>query len=296
VAQAQWLVQLACRMGSNCSKPVKPDYCATDDVVVFKRVRSITTIGFMELEFDRDIEAQNWMTQSFFRSKLKNRDGLKMFLVETNEMAWYSGSLHGASPEQCRDPYLQEHLCVVACDQQHKCGGMIMHAQSRILCLPQIVTNRSPDRARLSWVLRQHSVLGKVVDKIQGCARREGQLAPCPDLAVQLAPCFEFAAPPESSNEREETVGDDDDDDDDELCIVCSHGKRNWKWGGCTHKTDGPSLICLQCRGALLRAEREAQHIVDDNRAWVETKCIICNQRSGFQRWNPRRKGERHLA
>ena len=140
---------------------------------------------------------------------------------------------------------------------------MIWHAQSRILCLPQIVTNRYPDRARLSWVLRQHSVLGKVVDKIYGCARREGQLAPCLDLAVQLAPCFEFAAPPESSNERVETVGDDD---DDELCIVCSHGKRNWKWGGCTHKTDGPSLICLQCRGALLRAEREAQRIVDDNR------------------------------
>jgi hypothetical protein len=85
------------------------------------------------------------------------------------------------------------------------------------------------------------------------------------------------------------------------LCIVCSHGKRNWKWGGCTHKTDGPSLICLQCRGALLRAEREAQHIVDDNRRWVETKCIICNQRSGFQRWNPRTlrrhfTGVRHRA
>ena len=281
-------------MGSNCSKPVKPDYLAADDVVVVKRVRNITTIGFIEVTFDRDAESQNWMTQSRFMSKLKHREGLKIFLVETDEMAWYSCSLHGASREQCQDPYQQEHLCVVACDQPSKCPrGMIRHAQSGILCLPHIVTKRTPDRARFSWVLQQHSVLGKVVDTIYGCARREGQLAPCLDLAVQLAPCFEFAAPPESSNERAETFGDDD---DDELCIVCSHGKRNWKWGGCTHKTDGPSLICLQCRGALLRAEREAQHIVDDNRAWVETKCIICNQRSGFQRWNPRRKGERHLA
>jgi hypothetical protein len=248
----------------------------------------------MEVTFDRDAESQNWMTQSRFMSKLKHREGLKIFLVETDEMAWYSCSLHGASREQCQDPYQQEHLCVVACDQPSKCPrGMIRHAQSGILCLPHIVTKRTPDRARFSWVLQQHSVLGKVVKTIYGCARREGQLAPCLDLAVQLAPCFEFAAPPESSNERAETFGDDD---DDELCIVCSHGKRNWKWGGCTHKTDGPSLICLQCRGALLRAEREAQHIVDDNRAWVETKCIICNQRSGFQRWNPRRKGERHLA
>jgi hypothetical protein len=287
-------VQLVCRMGSNCSKPVKPDYLAADDVVVVKRVRNITTIGFIEVTFDRDAESQNWMTQSRVMSKLKHRGGLKIFLVETDEMAWYSCSLHGASREQCQDPYQQEHLCVVACDQPSKCPrGMIRHAQSGILCLPHIVTKRTPDRARFSWVLQQHSVLGKVVKTIYGCARREGQLAPCLDLAVQLAPCFEFAAPPESSNERAETFGDDD---DDELCIVCSHGKRNWKWGGCTHKTDGPSLICLQCRGALLRAEREAQHIVDDNRAWVETKCIICNQRSGFQRWNPRRKGERHLA
>ena len=168
-----------------------------------------------------------------------------------------------------------------------------MHAASPILFLPQILPRRYRHLARFAWVLRQHSILGKVVDKLYGCAWRQGQLAPCLDLAVQLAPCFDLRCaappePPESSNESAETV----DDDDDELCIVCSHGKRKWKWGGCTHKADGPSLICLQCRGALLRAERASQNITD-NRRWVETKCIICNQRSGFQRWNPRREVER---
>ena len=268
-----------------------------------RRVRTVTTPPFMAVTFDRDEEAQGYMPRSDFFWKQKQRWGIKMFLVETEEMAWYSGSLHGASEEQIHDPYQQEHICIVACDQPHKCPcGTILHAQSRILFVPQFRPHRYPDRARWSWVLRQHSGLGKVVDKLygcarrQGCAQRQGQLAHCIDLAVQLAPCFDLRCaappePPESSNESAETV--DDDDDDDELCIVCSHGKRKWKWGGCTHKTDGPSLICGQCRGALLRAEREAQRIVNDNRRWVETKCIICNQRSGFQRWNPRRKVER---
>ena len=273
-------------MGSNCSKPVKPACLAADDLEVVTRVRRITSIKFIEVAFDRDTETQNWMTQSQFMSKLRHREGLKIFLVETDEMAWYSGSLHGASPEQCKDPTKREHLCVVACNKPHKCQRGMIYAQSRILCLPQIVTNRFPDKARWSWVLQQHSVLGNVVNKIYRCAQREIQLKPCNDLAVQLAPCFEFAAPPESSNERVETV---EDNDYNELCIVCSHGRRNWKWEGCTHKTDGPSLICLQCRGALLRAERVAQHI-DDRCAWVETKCIICNQRSPFQRCNPLRK------
>ena len=295
-------------MGSNCSKEVKIPFNIGLSVTKAERDKfmqkqfhqretllrlRIPTIGFTALTFSGSEPAASYVSQhaifdfSYWR---RNPNSVKTFLVDSNEMAWYMSD-YGASEEQCKDPCQQEHLCCVACRHAtHKKEGEIYHAVSPILCLPQILPRRYRHLARFAWVLRQHSVLGKVVDKIYGCARREGQLAPCLDLAVQLAPCFEFAAPPESSNERVETVGDDD---DDELCIVCSHGKRKWKWGGCTHKTDGPSLICGQCRGALLRAERAAQRIVNDNRRWVETKCIICNQRSGFQRWNPRREVER---
>ena len=282
----------ACRMGSNCSKEVKP--AMKFGWLVTKSAASyigILTIGFAALTFSGSEPAASYISQHvIFDSSYwkRNPNHVKTFLVETEEMAWYMSD-YGASEEQCKDPYQQEHLCCVACEHATIKNGGKMHAVSPILFLPQILPRRYRHLARFAWVLRQHSVLGKVVDKIYGCARREGQLAPCPDLAVQLAPCFEFAAPPESSNERVETVGDDD---DDELCIVCAHGKRKWKWGGCTHKADGPSLICLQCRGALLRAERASQNITD-NRRWVETKCIICNQRSGFQRCNPRREVER---
>ena len=288
----------ACRMGSNCSKEVKP--AMKFGWLVTKSAASyigILTIGFAALTFSGSEPAASYISQHvIFDSSYwkRNPDHVKTFLVETEEMAWYMSD-YGASEEQCKDPYQQEHLCCVACEHATIKNGGKMHAVSPILFLPQILPRRYRHLARFAWVLRQHSVLGKVVDKLYGCASRQGKVSH-DNLAVHIAPCFDLgcAAPPEKGNEIEATEkGDDDsDDDDDELCIVCAHGKRKWKWGGCTHKADGPSLICLQCRGALLRAERASQNITD-NRRWVETKCIICNQRSGFQRCNPRREVER---
>ena len=303
----------ACRMGSNCSKEVKPPFNIGLSVTKAERDKflqkqfhkretllrlRIPTIGFTALTFSGSEPAASYVSQhaifdfSYWR---RNPNSVKTFLVDSDEMAWYMSD-YGASEEQCKDPCQQEHLCCVACRHAtHKKEGEIYHAVSPILCLPQILPRRYRHLARFAWVLRQHSVLGKVVDKLYGCASRQGKVSQ-DNLAVHIAPCFDLgcAAPPEKGNEIEATEkGDDDnDDDDDELCIVCAHGKRKWKWGGCTHKADGPGLICLQCRGALLRAERASQNITD-NRRWVETKCIICNQRSGFQRCNPRREVER---
>ena len=39
-----------------------------------------------------------------------------------------------------------------------------------------------------------------------------------------------------------------------------------------------------------------SQGIVNDNRCWAATRCIICNQRSDFLRCNPRRQLERPVA
>jgi hypothetical protein len=287
-------VPLAYSMGSNCSKGVKPD-CAAGDKLLIKKVRRNSTIGFIELSCETAGSNYEplmaYLPQHALKACL-----LKLFRVETEREAWYM-SVYGATREQCQDPYHQEHLCCVVCAHAHASPlphSEKMYAASSILFLAQIHPHRYPHLTRFDFVLQQHSMLRKVVGKIHGCASRQGHV-PQEDLSVQLAPCFGLgsAAPPESSKEIEATanacsVGAID--DDDELCIVCAHGKRNWRWSRCSHTTDGPSLICGQCKSVLLRAERTSQGIVDDNRYWVATRCIICNQRSDFLRCKPRKE------
>ena len=217
-----------------------------------------------------------------------NKSDVKVFLVETEAMAWYMG-VFAATPEQCRSAYQQKHLCVVACRD----GTNLLHAASCILFMPQIHPHRYSHLTHLDCLLRKHPVIAKAVAKLHEIASRRGH-APQECLTVQLAPCLRFAptAPPESSEELGAaseacSMGAVD---DDEVCIVCTAEIRKWRWSGCTHVTDGPSLICGNCKKALLQAQRLSQGSVDDNRCFVVTKCIICNQKSQFIKCNPRPK------
>ena len=225
--------------------------------------------------------------KSYIDQRHLQRCDVKVFLVETEAMAWYMG-VFAATPEQCSNTYQQKHLCIVAC--QHE-SSRKLHAASQILFLPQIHPHRFSHLTQLDCLLRKHPVLAKAVAKLHEIASRQGH-APQEGLTVQLAPCLRFArtAPPESSKEigaasKACSIGAVD---DDELCIVCTAEIRKWRWSRCTHMTDGPSLICGNCKKALLQAERLSQGIVNDNRCFVVTKCIICTQRSEFVKCNRR--------
>jgi len=225
--------------------------------------------------------------KSYIDQRHLQRCDVKVFLVETEAMAWYMG-VFAATPEQCSNTYQQKHLCFVAC--QHE-SSRKLHARSPILFLPQIHPHRFSHLTPLDCLLRKHPVLAKAVAKLHEIASRQGH-APQEGLTVQLAPCLRFArtALPEGSKEigvasKACSIGAVD---DDELCIVCTAEIRKWRWSRCTHMTDGPSLICGTCKKALLQAERLSLGIVNDNRCFVVTKCIICTQRSEFVKCNRR--------
>ena len=227
---------------------------SVDDPRYTNLVRRSSTIPFVELWTEGSSEPLKcWMHQR----DLLRRD-VKVFLVETEAMAWYMG-VFAATPEQCRSAYQQKHLCVVACRD----GTNLLHAASCILFMPQIHPHEHAHLTPLDCLLRKHPVIAKAVAKLHEIASRRGH-APQECLTVQLAPCLRFAptAPPESSEELGAaseacSMGAVD---DDEVCIVCTAEIRKWRWSGCTHVTDGPSLICGNCKKALLQAERLSRH------------------------------------
>ena len=255
-------------------------------------VRRGFAIDFIELTTSSSSSSEP--LKSYIDQRQLRRCDLKVFLVETEAMAWYMG-VFAATPEQCSDAYQQKHLCVVACQHGSGCQhGSIrkLHAASSILFLPQIHPHKYSHLTHLDCLLRKHPVLAKAVAKLNGIALRRGH-APPECLTVQLAPCLRFActAPLESGEEigaatKACSMGAAD---DDELCIVCTAEIRKWRWSRCTHVTDGPSLICGHCKKALLQAERLSRGVVSDNRCFVVTKCIICNQPSEFVKCNQRR-------
>ena len=258
---------------------------SVDDPRYTNLVRRSSTIPFVELT----TEPTSAPLKCYINYLQLLRSDVKVFLVETEAMAWYMG-VFAATPEQCRSAYQQKHLCVVACRHGN---GLLLHAASSILSMPQIHPHEHAHLTHLHCILRKHPVLAKAVAKLHEIALRRGH-APPECLTVQLAPCLRFActAPLESGEEIEAatkacSMGAAD---DDELCIVCTAEIRKWRWSRCTHVTDGPSLICGNCKKALLQAERLSQGIVDDNRCFVVTKCIICNQSSEFVKCNQRPK------
>jgi len=248
-----------------------------------------SAIDFVALTADSS--ASGVPLKSYLDRRCFQRCDVKVFMVKTEAMAWYMG-VFGATAEQCAHANQQKHLCVVAC--QHASSGK-RHAVSQILYLPQIHVYRYSHLTRFDCLLRKHSVIGRVVVKLHEIASRHGY-APQEGLAVQVAPCLLVARTASLGSGSGEEIGasfkacSPGAAGDDDLCIVCMVETRKWRWSRCTHKTDGPSLICGNCKKALLRAERFSRGIIEDNHCFVVTQCIICNQRSEFVRCNPRSK------
>ena len=260
---------------------------STDCLRYTNIVRRSSAIAFSVLTTDSS--ASSVPLKSYLDQCSLRRSAVKVFLVETEAMAWYMG-VFGATPEQCSNANQQKHLCIVAC--QNESSGKL-HAASQILFLPQIHPYRYSHLTQFDCLLRKHPVLVKAVAKLREIASRHGY-APQECLMAQLAPCLLVARTVSPGSDKEIgaafkvcSLGAADDDD---LCIVCIAESRQWRWSRCTHKTDGPSLICGNCKKALLRAERLSRGIVDDNRCFVVTRCIICNQRSEFVKCNQRRQ------
>ena len=141
-------------------------------------VRRSSAIGFkvVTASFSSDPLA----TYLPLRHLQMQRCGVKVFLVETEAMAW-SMDVYAATPEQCSNTYQQKHLCVVAC--QHE-SSRTLHAVSQILFGPQIHPHRYSHLTQLDCLLRKHPVLAKAVgaageqqgnwSSIQGMQRRSG--------------------------------------------------------------------------------------------------------------------------
>ena len=248
-------------------------------------VRRSSAVGFCALTTDSS--ASSVPLKSYLHQRSLQMCDVKVFLVETEAMAWYMG-VFGATSEQCSNANQQKHLCIVAC--QHKSSGEF-HAASQILFLPQIHPYRYSHLAQFDFILRKHPVLVKAVAALHEIASRHGY-APQEGLAVQLAPCLLVARTVSSGSGKEIGAAfkpcSSGVVEDDDLCIVCMAGTRRWRWSRCIHKTDGPSLICGNCKKVLLRAERLSRSIVNDNRCFVVTQCIICNQWSEFVKCNQR--------
>ena len=108
--------------------------------------------------------------KSYIDQRHLQRCDVKVFLVETEAMAWYMG-VFAATSEQCSNPYQQKHLCIVAC--QHE-SSRKLHAVSQILFLPQFHLHRYSHLTQLDCLLRKHPVLAKAVAKFHEIAARQG--------------------------------------------------------------------------------------------------------------------------
>ena len=284
--EIQKSVMNECPFGDRLVSSADTMIYSTNSVRYTNIVRRSSAIDFFALTTDSS--ALGVPLKSYLDRRCFQRCDAKVFMVKTEAMAWYMGAF-GATPEQCAHANQQKHLCIVAC--QHASSGKL-HAVSQILYLPQIHVYRYSHLTRFDCLLRKHSVIGRVVVKLHEIASRHGY-APQEGLAVQVAPCL-LVARTASLGSCEEigasleacSLGAADDDD---LCIVCMVETRKWRWSRCIHKTDGPSLICRNCKKLLLQAERFSRGIVEDNRCFVVTQCIICNQRSEFVRCSQRR-------
>ena len=91
-------------------------------------VRRSSAVGFCALTTDSS--ASSVPLKSYLHQRSLQMCDVKVFLVETEAMAWYMG-VFGATSEQCSNANQQKHLCIVAC--QHKSSGKF-HAASQIIC------------------------------------------------------------------------------------------------------------------------------------------------------------------
>ena len=191
-----------------------------------------------------------------------------VFVVAQPGQAWSLGCF-AATPEQCQKN--RSHLCIVVCKNATEFDGKKKLCEaSEILCFPTIETAHFDHLSKLATVVKSDIMLQRALRRLKA-----SELPP-EDLLVTMAPCI-LARPREDAESEEES------EDSAGPCIVCFGHSRSWRWSKCEHRTDGPALVCHWCKKQLLQAQRDAEKI-RDRRAFVLTRCIICNRTSKFKR------------
>ena len=201
------------------------------------------------------------------RSLTNWRHTVPVFVVAKPGQAWSLGCF-AATPQQCQKNL--SHLCVVACKNTIRLGNKKLHEASQILCFPNIQTSQFDHLSELATVVKSDIMIQRALTRL-GTSE-----LPSEDLLVTMAPCI-------LPRPREETESEEETEDSACPCIVCFVHPRSWRWSKCEHRSDGPALVCHRCKKQLLQAQRNAQNI-QDRRAFVLTRCIICNRTSEFKR------------
>ena len=219
--------------------------------------------SFVELQTSGDNDLKAYLPA---RCLMKPRS-IPVFVVGKLGQAW-SLRCFAATPEQCQKNL--PHLCVVVSKSIIRRGKIKMHEASQILYFPNILTSYFDHLCSLATVLKADIMLQRALRRLAASE------LPSEDLLVTMAPCI-------LPKLREETEAEDLMEDMSCPCIVCFHHPRSWRWSKCEHATDGPALVCHWCKKRLLQAQRDAENI-QDRRAFVLTRCIICNRASEFKR------------
>ena len=66
-------------------------------------------------------------------------------------------------------------------------------------------------------------------------------------------------------------------------CICCLEHAPVFRWNGCMHTTDGPALLCLFCRNAVLLAHGVRRGT--NRKHTCQTRCMLCRTWGSLKKW-----------
>ena len=66
-------------------------------------------------------------------------------------------------------------------------------------------------------------------------------------------------------------------------CICCLEHVPVFRWNGCMHTTDGPALLCLFCRNAVLLAHGVQRG--SNKKHTFQTRCMLCRTLGSLKKW-----------
>ena len=204
--------------------------------------------GFVELSFSANDTAQSFMTASAFALA---KSTILFIPCISAHATWLLGANLTATPEYVRN--FAAEVCVAVGPHD---AAVDMFPVSPFLCLPLL------KNALLQGCV--HDLLNwKALKRDKRVRARIKHTLPCSVSCVNdvvRSPMPRTLSSPEMSSEVE--------------CIICLNYAACYRWSDCRHQHEGPALVCLSCRNAILAMQQTRKQYIDKHK--LQTPCVIC--------------------